>query len=33
MVLVMMIGLGLAEETGLLRAVLRKVIVGAPKPW
>ncbi len=31
MVLVMMIGLGLAEETGLLRAVLRKVIVGAPK--
>ena len=31
MVLVMMIGLGLAEETGLLRAVLRRVIVGAPK--
>lgn len=31
MVLVMMIGLGLAEETGLLRTVLRKVIVGAPK--
>lgn len=30
MVLVMMIGLGLAEETGLLRTVLRKVIVGAP---
>lgn len=31
MVLVMMIGLGLAEEAGLLRAVLRKAIVGAPK--
>lgn len=31
MVLVMMIGLGLAEETGLLRTVLRKAIVGAPK--
>jgi aminobenzoyl-glutamate transport protein len=31
MVLVMMIGLGLAEETGLLRAVIRKMIVGAPK--
>lgn len=31
MVLVMMIGLGLAEETGLLRTILRKVIVGAPK--
>ncbi|RRD65986.1 AbgT family transporter [Fretibacterium sp. OH1220_COT-178] len=31
MVLVMMIGLGLAEETGLLRALLRKAIVGAPK--
>lgn len=30
MVLVMMIGLGLAEETGLLRTILRKVIVGAP---
>lgn len=31
MVLVMMIGLGLAEEAGLLRTLLRKVIVGAPK--
>lgn len=31
MVLVMMIGLGLAEETGLLRTFLRKTIVGAPK--
>ena len=31
MVLVMMIGLGLAEETGLLRTMLRKLIVGAPK--
>ena len=31
MVLVMMIGLGLAEETGLLRTILRRVIVGAPK--
>ncbi len=31
MVLVMMIGLGLAEETGLLRTVLRKVIVGSPR--
>ncbi|WIV13540.1 AbgT family transporter [Proteiniborus sp. MB09-C3] len=31
MVLVMMIGLGLAEEAGLLRTMLRKVIVGAPK--
>lgn len=31
MVLVMMIGLGLAEETGLLRTVLRSAIVGAPK--
>ncbi|GHV33382.1 aminobenzoyl-glutamate transporter [Synergistales bacterium] len=30
-VLVMMIGLGLAEEAGLLRAVLRKAIAGAPK--
>lgn len=31
MVLVMMIGLGLAEEAGLLRTLLRRVIVGAPK--
>ncbi|MDR1376406.1 MAG: AbgT family transporter [Synergistaceae bacterium] len=31
MVLVMMIGLGLAEEAGLLRAVLRKAISGAPR--
>lgn len=31
MVLVMMIGLGLAEETGLLRTVIRKAIIGAPK--
>lgn len=31
MVLVMMISLGLAEETGLLRTILRRVIVGAPK--
>jgi aminobenzoyl-glutamate transport protein len=30
-VLVMMIGLGLAEEAGLLRAVLRKAIAGAPR--
>ncbi|MDR1621673.1 MAG: AbgT family transporter, partial [Synergistaceae bacterium] len=31
MVLVMMIGLGLAEEAGLLRAVLRTAIAGAPR--
>ncbi len=31
MVLVIMIRLGLAEEAGLLRTLLRKVIVGAPK--
>lgn len=33
MVLVMMIGLGLAEETGLLRTVLRNFIVGSPKKY
>lgn len=33
MVLVMMIGLGLAEETGLLRTVLRNFIVGSPKKF